>query len=191
MGPHPSGVDTENDDDASGGSSTSRREFRALEAASGFDNVTGVQRESKTPIADPDTDPAARGGSFGIVLLVLLWLLYAILPLLYLMEVPYIEPAGLVRLMDARGAEPIANGVLAASALITAAGLLLGRSWGYLLAMLLVGIGLVFDIWAYVQGEPAFVHMALAVTITFYLNQSSVRRHFMKSAPPPTATGHA
>jgi fatty acid desaturase len=137
------------------------------------------------PASDPDADPREQGGAFGIFLLVVLWVVYAALPIMYLLGVPRIEASGIVRLVDPQGSEPIANAVLAAVAIVTAAGLLLGRSWGYMLAMLTVGIGLVADIYLYVRGDPAYVHMALAVTITFYLNQASVRRRFRASSPPP------
>ncbi len=115
---------------------------------------------------------------FGFVLLIVLWLVYGLLPVLYLLEVPGIPAAGLVRAMDPQGDNPIANGILVTVALSTAIGLWRGWQGAYVVAMLLIGGSLAIEIWGYTQGTPAYAYTAVGVIITFYLNQASVRRRF-------------
>ena len=54
-------------------------------------------------------------------------------------------------------------------------GLLGGTRWGWVLTMLLVGLGLVFDLLQYLNGVPVPISLALHVLAAFYLNQRSVR----------------
>ena len=60
-----------------------------------------------------------------------------------------------------------------------AAGLLLRvpSAWG--LTMLIVGIGLVVNLIAYIGGDPNYLRMAIFVLMAFYLNQRSVRDVFL------------
>jgi hypothetical protein len=62
---------------------------------------------------------------------------------------------------------------------VAAAGLLLRvqSAWG--LTMLIVGIGLVVNLIAYVSGDPNYLRMAIFVLMAFYLNQRSVREVFL------------
>jgi hypothetical protein len=54
-------------------------------------------------------------------------------------------------------------------------GLLARQGWGWVLTMVLVGLGLVGEIIRYVNGTPDPLGMAILVVSAFYLNQRSVR----------------
>ena len=62
---------------------------------------------------------------------------------------------------------------------VAAAGLLLRiqSAWG--LTMLIVGIGLLVNLLAYIGGDPNYLRMAIFVLMAFYLNQRSVREVFL------------
>jgi hypothetical protein len=63
-------------------------------------------------------------------------------------------------------------------AVITIAGLWLRRRQAWILAMILVGIGLVFNIWNYLEGRPFYLNMLILVVAVFYLNERSVQLMF-------------
>jgi hypothetical protein len=54
-------------------------------------------------------------------------------------------------------------------------GLLARQGWGWVLTMVLVGLGLVGEIIRYLNGTPDPLGMAILVVSAFYLNQRSVR----------------
>jgi hypothetical protein len=63
----------------------------------------------------------------------------------------------------------------AGGALLGAIGLLLGRRWGWVLTMVMVGLGLVLNLYRVAAGVPDYLEVLLLVITTFYLNQRSVR----------------
>ena len=82
--------------------------------------------------------------------------------------------SGLPRINDV----PFTHAVELAFAILTVIGvigLLAGTRWGWVLTMLLVGAGLLFDLIQYLNGHPVPISLGVHVLTTFYLNQRSVR----------------
>jgi hypothetical protein len=71
--------------------------------------------------------------------------------------------------------------ILAVAMILGAIGMLLRvrAAWG--LTMLIVLIGLVVNLWAYLRGDPNYLRLALFVVTAFYLNQRIVREVFLNS----------
>ena len=63
-------------------------------------------------------------------------------------------------------------------------GLLFLKRWGWILTMILTGIGLYFTIWGYFQGTPNYIAMILDLVIVFYLNQRDVQLPFLHAETP-------
>jgi hypothetical protein len=124
---------------------------------------------------------------FGVVLLTLLWLAYGGLAALAVFDVPGVPIARVPRALAAFGLVEAASGVVAIVSLLTAIGLWFQRPWGWVLAMLVAGIGLAFDIVGWFSGTPAYAYLLLGVVIAFYLNQGDVRRRFLITAGEPEA----
>jgi uncharacterized membrane protein (DUF2068 family) len=81
--------------------------------------------------------------------------------------------------------------VLAALRLVAAVGLWRGSRWAWVLAMLLVGIGLLVSLYLYALDDPSYPRLAIDVVMAFYLNQGAVRDYFEDRAggrPIATAT---
>ena len=60
----------------------------------------------------------------------------------------------------------------------TAVGLWFRRRVAWVTAMVLIGIGLVYNIWNYLEGTPLYVNMLINVLAVFYLNERSVQAYF-------------
>ncbi len=123
------------------------------------------------------------------MLLTLLWIGYAVMAILAALDVPGVPAAGMTRVFAALDLAGEASLLLAVIAAVTALGLLLYRSWGWLLAMITVGISLAFDVVGWMNGREAYPYLALGVAIVFYLNQGEVRRRFFvegEAAPAVT-----
>ena len=72
----------------------------------------------------------------------------------------------------------VTNTVAAVWAVVTilgVLGLLAHTRWGWVLTMLLVGGGLLLDLYQYAIGQPTPVALLIHVATAFYLNQRSVR----------------
>jgi hypothetical protein len=91
-----------------------------------------------------------------------------------------------------------ALGLMALLSAIAGAGLWLGSRRAWVLAMLIVGLGLVLSIDQYLRGESRFIGMAIYVAAALYLNQGVVRDHValprrfpgaMADARPPGVSG--
>lgn len=63
----------------------------------------------------------------------------------------------------------------AAVTLLGIVGLLSYRRWGWILTVVLVGLGLVGDLLRVWMGEPTYLGLLLNVVTAFYLNSRSVR----------------
>jgi hypothetical protein len=61
-------------------------------------------------------------------------------------------------------------------------GLIFLKRWGWILTMILTGLGLAFSIWSYFQGTPHYIPMVFDLMIVFYLNQSDVQSPFLDKA---------
>jgi hypothetical protein len=85
---------------------------------------------------------------------------------------------GLVGMKDSQAGQAVI--VIAGVAMLLAAvGLILRvqPAWG--LTMLIVGLGLVVNLIAYLTGDPNFLRMAIFVLMAFYLNGQPVREVFL------------
>jgi lysylphosphatidylglycerol synthetase-like protein (DUF2156 family) len=60
----------------------------------------------------------------------------------------------------------------------TAIGLWFRLRQAWVTAMVLIGIGLVYNIWTYLEGTPLFLNMIVNVFAVFYLNERSVQAYF-------------
>ena len=58
-------------------------------------------------------------------------------------------------------------------------GLLLLKRWGWILTMIMTGIGLSLSIWSYFSGTPRYIPMLIYIVIVFYLNQRDVQSPFL------------
>ena len=67
------------------------------------------------------------------------------------------------------------NLIVAALTIIGVIGLLGGKSWGWVLTMVLVGGGLLVELIRYATGQPDPIGLLILVVSAFYLNQRSVR----------------
>ena len=68
--------------------------------------------------------------------------------------------------------------VLIGCLVLAVIGLLLLKRWGWILTMILTGIGLSYAILVYFKGHPNYIAMALDLVIVFYLNQRDVQSPF-------------
>jgi uncharacterized membrane protein (DUF2068 family) len=78
---------------------------------------------------------------------------------------------------------------LLAAGLIVGLGVLRGRRWAWVGAILLSGLGLAFAIGAWWDGHPQYLAMAINVVAVLYLNQREVRSVFDADAEDDDA-GH-
>ena len=62
-------------------------------------------------------------------------------------------------------------------------GLFTLRRWAWVAGMVLVGVGLGFNILLYFRGNPQYLNMLLEVVLVFYLNQRDVQQAFRRRKP--------
>ena len=65
--------------------------------------------------------------------------------------------------------------LLAAAIIVGLVGLLAYQRWGWVLTMILVGLGLAHELYRVFIGQPDHLGLLLLVVSAFYLNQRSVR----------------
>ena len=70
------------------------------------------------------------------------------------------------------------NVVIIFVVVFTAVGLWFRQRGAWVSAMVLIGIGLVYNIWNYLEGTPLFANMLINVLAVFYLNERSVQAYF-------------
>lgn len=80
------------------------------------------------------------------------------------------------------------NIVLAVATIVGVAGLLAFRRWGWVLSMVLVGVGLLGELIRVAIGQPDHLGLLLLVVSAFYLNQRSVRAMAGRHLDPDTST---
>lgn len=138
---------------------------------------------------------------FGIYAILFLFLLFAAvaafdivrlrigLPTTLLVRIAELIPegsslTGLPRLFF-RDAEVLVfiNFVVIFVTVVTAVGLWFRRRQAWVSAMLIIGIGLVYNIWNYLEGTPLFTNMLINVLAVFYLNERSVQAYFEQRSP--------
>jgi hypothetical protein len=52
------------------------------------------------------------------------------------------------------------------------------KSWAWMAAMELQGLGLIAALYAYLRGNPNYVGMLISIILVFYLNQQEIRAAF-------------
>ena len=67
---------------------------------------------------------------------------------------------------------------------MAALGLFFLKRWGWILTMILTGLGLSYTIWSYFHGSPSYIAMIMDLVIVFYLNQREVQMPFMQAETP-------
>ena len=72
--------------------------------------------------------------------------------------------------------------------LTTSLGLWFRRQEAWVASMILVGIGLGFNIWVYLVGKPLFFSMLINVSAVFYFNERSVQLSFERGQPAGEAS---
>ena len=72
----------------------------------------------------------------------------------------------------------VVNFVVIFMTVVTAIGLWFRQRGAWVSAMVLIGIGLVYNIWNYLEGTPLFANMLINVLAVFYLNERSVQAYF-------------
>jgi len=68
--------------------------------------------------------------------------------------------------------------VLALLGVLIAFALLRLKSWAWMAAMELQGLGLIAALYAYLRGNPNYVGMLIGIILVFYLNQQEIRAVF-------------
>lgn len=67
------------------------------------------------------------------------------------------------------------NGVIIVMLLVSIVGLWFRERDAWIMAMILIGIGLVYNIWSYLEGDARYFNMLIHVVAVFYLNERSVQ----------------
>jgi len=129
--------------------------------------------------------PMQSGRPFGLIVLVGLLLLKAVLLGLVLVrgELPDAGPIRRIIAIPAILAEALRDTPMVTAAILVVVALLvlaaLGlwgrRRWGWVIAMVVVGLFLAADIWAWSDGRANHLWMFLNVVTVLYLNQRDVR----------------
>jgi hypothetical protein len=96
---------------------------------------------------------------------------------------------GLPALADSPMLTRSADIVLAAATIIGVVGLLAFRRWGWVITMILVGVGLLVELIRVAIGQPDHLGLLLLVVSAFYLNQRSVRAMAGHLDPDPSTSG--
>jgi hypothetical protein len=134
-----------------------------------------VETEAAEPggVPPPPVAVGARRWSFGLLAVAALRLLDAGLKLTHVFgletigaPLPILFNPTVTRAIETSWAIVTIIGVL---------GLLAHTRWGWVLTMLLVGGGLLLDLYQYAIGQPTPIALLIHVATAFYLNQRSVR----------------
>jgi hypothetical protein len=126
-------------------------------------------------VVPPDTPTGAAGlPSFGIIVVAALRLFDAIGLILITLGIVRLPLTGMPVFGD-EGVTYWLNLLFATLIIIGVIGLLARQGWGWVLTMVLVGLGLIGEIIRYLNGTPDPLGMAILVVSAFYLNQRSVR----------------
>jgi len=130
----------------------------------------------------PQPDEAAvtlgRTGTVGVIALAALRLAEAILwaaTALGLRPMPF--GLGDLTIADVEVGPPLLLCIAALDVAIVF-GLLLSRRWGWILTMLVTGVGLAFNILLVLSGEQDPIRLAILVATALFLNQIPVRARF-------------
>ena len=129
-----------------------------------------------------EPDPKRKRWPLGLIVIVALQLTIAVLLALFLLGQE--ETLVVLRLVMRNPifAQPAPGWLMVGMLLLAVLGLWLHKRWGWVLSMILTGLGLGFTIWSYFQGEPDYLPMFIDVVLVFYLNQRDVQQLFRQEA---------
>lgn len=154
--------------------------------------VTDTERAGPERAQDaPDTEPTESGQRvgrwpFGVLVVAFLRILDAVSMAAIGLGVRGLPMDGLPILASSPILTRSIDIVLAAATIIGVVGLLGYRRWGWVLTMVLVGVGLFAELARVANGQPDHLGLLLLVVSAFYLNQRSVRsmahRHLDRDA---------
>jgi hypothetical protein len=147
-----------------------------------LDGWLKVSREIK--IMEPE--PTRRKRPAGLLVIAGLQFIMAVLLVLSLLGQEEIDPALRLLVRNPLFFNTTPGWLLVGMLLLAVLGLMLLRRWGWILTMVLTGLGLAFGIWSYFQGTPSYVPMLLQVVMVFYLNQHDVQQPFRRAGKPET-----
>jgi hypothetical protein len=133
---------------------------------------------TQVPADDVPSVPVRQPRPAGVVIVSVLLLLGGLTYLLAAsgMTIPFVT-GGMFSLLSTDDGRVFVLAVAALCAL-DAVAFFMGWRWGWALAMLLTGLGLVFNLAAYANGDFNVVRLILLVAAALYLNQRAVREVF-------------
>jgi hypothetical protein len=128
-------------------------------------------------VTEPAGPAIPRTRPLGVALIAIFLVLDAAVTIA---EVAGLIPPELARgpLQDIVEVAPALQLAVAGLEILAALGLWRGSWRAWVLAMLLVGISLIVDLYLYISAEPRYLRLVIDVVIAFYLNQGLVREHF-------------
>ena len=127
----------------------------------------------------PANERPGRRRPFGVIVLALIHILYALLGLAAVYGVAEARPgSGTAALLEALGDQEQLYAIASIVAIVIAIGLWRLDRWAWYLAMTWTGIGLVVQILLYLGHHQSYLHMAVYVVEAFYLNQREVKEVF-------------
>lgn len=143
--------------------------------------MTGTERARSDRALDaPETETTESGQRvgrwpIGILIVALLRIIDAVAMAAVGTGVRDLPMAGLPVLLDSPLLTQSLDLVMAAATIVGVLGLLAFRRWGWVLTMVLVGVGLLGELIRVALGQPDYLALLLLVISAFYLNQRSVR----------------
>jgi hypothetical protein len=130
------------------------------------------------PRPDESAATLGRAGTVAIVTLAALRLLEAVLWTAAALGTSALPTTGGIAAATELEVGTLALLAVAAIDVFCGIGLLLSWRWGWVLTMLVTGIGLISEILAYLAGDPGYLRLAILVASAFFLNQRPVRVRF-------------
>ncbi|MDX1435393.1 MAG: hypothetical protein R3335_01185 [Anaerolineales bacterium] len=124
-----------------------------------------------------------RRRPFGLYMIVVLQVLIAVVLVLSLSGVERADPYLRALVQNPLYYTYVGWGLVIALVL-GVIGMLRLRRWGWVLTMVITGLGLIFSIWSYFEGNFNYVAMIVNIMIVFYLNQRDVQAPFIRWNPP-------
>ena len=143
--------------------------------------MTGTERARSDSAPDgSDTETTESGvrigrWPIGILIVALLRIIDAVSMAAAGTGVRDVPMGGLPVLLDSPLLTQSLDLLIAAATIVGVLGLLAFRGWGWVLTMVLVGLGLLGELIRVALGQPDYLGLLLLVVSAFYLNQRSVR----------------
>jgi len=134
-----------------------------------------MDRESDSETAAPESGLLVGRWPVGVLIVAFLRVIDAVSMAAIGLGVRGLPTDGLPILEDSPFLTQSVDIVLAVASIIGVVGLLAFRRWGWVLTMILVGLGLLAELIRVAIGQPDHLGLLLLVVSAFYLNQRSVR----------------